>query len=138
MDKAKNLMRKELEWIRRQPKARGTKSKARIDAFDDIKKDASKNLKENELALDIKMTRLGSKILELHRLRKSYGDKNILDGFDYAFKRKERVGIVRPNGMGKSTLLRLITGAGRAGWGQNNYGRNRKIWLLHPKRNAPG
>lgn len=108
--KAKNLMRKELEWIRRQPKARGTKSKARIDSFDDIKKEASKNLKEQELSMDIKMTRLGSKILELHRLRKSYGDKNILAGFDYTFKRKERVGIVGPNGVGKSTFLRLITG----------------------------
>ncbi|MDZ7848440.1 MAG: ATP-binding cassette domain-containing protein [Owenweeksia sp.] len=110
LDKAKNLMRKELEWIRRQPKARGTKSKARVDSFGDLQREASKNLKENEMALDIKMTRLGSKILELHRLRKSYGDLKILDGFDYAFKRRERVGIVGPNGVGKSTLLRLLTG----------------------------
>lgn len=110
VDKAKNLMRKELEWIRRQPKARGTKSKARIDAFQDIKSEASKNLKEGELSMDIKMTRLGSKILELHRLRKSYGEKKILRGFDYTFKRRERVGIVGPNGVGKSTFLRLITG----------------------------
>lgn len=108
--KAKNLMRKELEWIRRQPKARGTKSKARIDAFHGLKKEASKNLSQDELTLDIKMERLGSKILELHKVRKQYDDKLILDGFDYTFKRGERIGIVGNNGMGKSTLLRLITG----------------------------
>jgi ATP-binding cassette subfamily F protein uup len=108
--KARNLMRKELEWIRRQPKARGTKSKARIDAFHDIKKEANRDLREKELALDIKMTRLGSKILELHRLRKNYGEKKILAGFDYIFKRRERVGIVGPNGVGKTTFLRLLTG----------------------------
>jgi len=107
--KAQNLMRKELEWIRRQPKARGTKSKARIDNFKEIKKEASKDLRESELALDMKMTRLGSKILELHRLRKSYGQLKIVDGFDYVFKRGERVGIVGPNGVGKSTFLKLIT-----------------------------
>lgn len=110
MSKAQNLMRKELEWIRRQPKARGTKSKARVEAFDDIQKEATKDLREKELALDIKMTRLGSKILELHRLRKSYGSFKILDGFDYVFKRRERVGIVGPNGVGKTTFLRMITG----------------------------
>lgn len=108
--KAKNLMRKELEWMRRQPKARGTKSKARIEAFHDLKGEAGKNLDNDELKLDVKMTRLGSKILELHRLRKSYGDLNIVDGLDYTFKRKERAGIVGPNGVGKTTFLRLLTG----------------------------
>lgn len=108
--KAKNLMRKELEWIRRQPKARGTKSKARVGAFHDLKKEASKDLREQELNLDIKMTRLGSKILEMHRLRKSYPDKEILKGFDYVFKRRERVGIIGANGVGKTTFLRLLTG----------------------------
>ncbi|MAN02713.1 MAG: ABC transporter [Owenweeksia sp.] len=109
-DKARNLMRKELEWIRRQPKARGTKSKARIDAFHDLKDKASHRVKDEKLELDIKMTRLGSKILELHRLRKSYGDLKIVDGFDYTFKRKERVGVIGKNGVGKSTFLRLLTG----------------------------
>ncbi len=108
--KAKNLMRKELEWIRRQPKARGTKSKARVSAFEDVKRDASQKLGRDELKLGIRMERLGSKILELHRVRKSYGDLKIVDGFDYIFKRKERAGIVGPNGVGKSTLLRMITG----------------------------
>jgi ATP-binding cassette subfamily F protein uup len=108
--KAKNLMRKELEWIRRQPKARGTKSKARVDAFEGIKKDASKDLSDDQLQLNIRMTRLGSKILEIHKLRKSYGDKHLIDGFDYVFKKGEKVGIAGANGSGKSTLLRLITG----------------------------
>lgn len=109
VDKARNLMRKELEWMRRQPKARGTKSKARIDAFGDLKKVATTDLREDELKLNIKMTRLGSKILEVHKLRKSYGDKQILDSFNYVFKKGEKAGIVGPNGAGKSTLMRLIT-----------------------------
>ena len=109
--KAHNLMRKELEWIRRQPKARGTKSKARVDNFQSIKAEASKDLREDELRLQVKMTRLGSKIVELHKLRKSYGDLNILDGFSYTFKKREKVGIVGPNGVGKSTFLRMLTGA---------------------------
>ncbi len=109
-DKARNLMRKELEWIRRQPKARGTKSKARIDAFHNLKDKASKSQQEEKLELDIKMTRLGSKILELHKLKKSYGELKIVDNFDYTFKRGERVGIIGENGVGKSTFLRLITG----------------------------
>lgn len=108
--KAKNLMRKELEWIRRQPQARGTKSKARISAFHDLKKEAHKKVVDEKLEMDIKMTRLGSKILELHKLKKSYGDLQILDSFDYVFKRGERVGIVGKNGVGKSTFLKLITG----------------------------
>ncbi len=108
--KAKNLLRKELEWMRRQPKARGTKSKARIDSFYDLKGEAGKNLEDSKLELDVKMTRLGSKILEVHKLRKSYGDLKIVEGFDYVFKRKERTGIVGPNGVGKSTFLKMITG----------------------------
>ncbi len=108
--KAKNLLRKELEWMRRQPKARGTKSKARIDSFYTLKDEAGKNLEDSKLELDVKMTRLGSKILEVHKLRKSYGDLKIVEGFDYVFKRKERTGIVGPNGVGKSTFLKMITG----------------------------
>lgn len=110
LDKARNLMRKELDWIRRQPKARGTKSKARIDAFHDLKKEASKDLREDQLELNIKMTRLGSKILEVHKLKKSYGEKRLIEGFNYVFKKGEKVGIAGPNGSGKSTLLRMLTG----------------------------
>lgn len=108
--KAQSLMRKELQWIRRQPKARGTKSKARVDAFQDIKKEASKDLSEGELKMRVKMTRLGSKIIELHKVGKSYGSLPILDNFDYVFKGGEKIGIVGPNGVGKTTLMRLLTG----------------------------
>lgn len=110
VDKARNLMRKELEWICRQPKARGTKSKARIDAFDDIKKEATKDLREDQLQLNIRMTRLGSKILEVHKLKKSYGDKQLIENFNYVFKKGEKIGIAGANGSGKSTLLRMLTG----------------------------
>jgi ABC transport system ATP-binding/permease protein len=108
--KAKSHMRKELEWIRRQPKARGTKQKARVDAFHETKKVASQNLDKDELELGTKMERLGTKIVELHNLSKSYGDLPILKQFSYNFKRQERMGIVGPNGAGKSTFLRMILG----------------------------
>ena len=109
LGKAKNLFKKELEWMRRQPQARGTKSKSRIDAFHDLKGEAHQRLDEDQVQLDIKTTRLGSKIIEMHRVRKSYGDLKILDGFDYVFKRGEKIGIVGPNGVGKSTFLNLVT-----------------------------
>jgi ATP-binding cassette subfamily F protein uup len=108
IDKARNTFKKELEWIRRQPKARGTKQKARIDSFQDIKKVASQRIDEDEIDIPVKMERLGSKILELHKVGKSFGDKVILDGFTYNFQRKERLGIVGNNGTGKSTFLNLI------------------------------
>jgi len=108
--KARSLFKSELQWIRKQPKARGTKQKARTDAFEDIKKTASQNIEKDELEIPIKMERLGSKILELHKVSKSYPNLNILDNLTYTFKRQERLGIVGPNGVGKSTLLRIITG----------------------------
>lgn len=110
VEKAQNLYRKELDWMRRQPKARTTKSKSREDAFYDTEKTAKTNLKQDELKVDVNMQRMGSKILELHRLRKAYGDNVLLDGFDYKFRRGERIGIVGPNGCGKSTLLKMILG----------------------------
>jgi len=106
--KARSHMRTELEWIRRQPKARGTKQKARIDAFHETKKVASQNIEKDELEIGTKMERLGSKIVELHNLSKAYGDLTILEKFSYNFKRKERLGIVGPNGAGKSTFLKMI------------------------------
>ncbi|WP_417265333.1 ABC-F family ATP-binding cassette domain-containing protein [Brumimicrobium sp.] len=108
--KARSLFKKELQWIRRQPKARGTKQKARTDAFEGIKKTASQNIDKEELEIPIKMERLGTKILELHNISKSYPGLKILDKLSYTFKRQERLGIVGPNGVGKSTLLRIITG----------------------------
>jgi ATP-binding cassette subfamily F protein uup len=110
IDKARNTFKKELEWIRRQPKARGTKQKARIDSFQDIKKVASQRIDEDEIDIPVKMERLGSKILELHKVGKSFGEKAILDGFTYNFQRKERLGIVGNNGTGKSTFLNIIQG----------------------------
>ena len=110
IDKARNTFRKELEWIRRQPKARTTKSKSRIDAFDDIKKTAHQRIDKDEIDIPIKMERLGTKILELHHMGKSFGDTKILNDFSCHFKRKERVGIVGQNGAGKTTFLNLIQG----------------------------
>lgn len=106
--KAKNTFKKELDWIRRQPKARGTKQKARVDSFQDLKKVASQRIDEDEMEIPIKMERLGSKILEVHKIKKSFGDKVIIDNFTYNFQRQERLGIVGNNGTGKSTFLNLI------------------------------
>lgn len=111
IEKAQNLYRKELDWMRRQPKARTTKSKARIDSFGDIKKVAKTRIDDRKVELEINMHRLGSKILELHNVGKSFDGKQLLHKFDYKFQRKERVGIIGRNGTGKSTLLNLITGA---------------------------
>ncbi|MBG7611532.1 ABC-F family ATP-binding cassette domain-containing protein [Polaribacter sp. BAL334] len=108
-EKAKNLFKKELDWMRRQPKARTTKSKSRIDDFYQIKEKAQQRRTEHKVQLEINMERLGSKILELHKLKKSYGEKKILDGFEYVFKRGERIGIIGKNGTGKSSFLNIIT-----------------------------
>lgn len=109
--KAKNTMRTELEWIRRQPKARGTKQKARVDAFDGIKKTATQKIQKDELEIKVQMNRLGSKIVEIHRLGKQFGDTNLINDFSYVFKRGEKIGIVGANGSGKSTLLNMLTGS---------------------------
>jgi len=109
LGKAKSLFKKELEWMRKQPKARTTKSKSRIDDFYQIKEKAHQRRKDHQVQLEINMERLGSKILELHKVHKSFGDKKILDGFDYVFKRGERVGIIGKNGTGKSSFLNIIT-----------------------------
>ncbi len=108
--KAKSLLKKELEWMRRQPRARGTKAKYRIEAFYEIKEVASQNLKKDKLALDIQEARQGGKILELHNVSKSYGEKILVDNFSYVFKKKDRIGVVGKNGIGKSTFLNLLTG----------------------------
>ncbi len=108
-EKNKNLWRKELEWMRRQPKARTTKSKSRIDAFGKLD-EKTKELRPNqEVELSVKMSTQGNKILELHHIGKSYGDKNIISDFSYVFKKKDRIGVAGKNGSGKSTFLQLIT-----------------------------
>ncbi len=110
LGKAKSLYKKELDWMRRQPKARTTKSKSRIDDFSAIKEKAHKRRNEHEVQLEINMERLGNKIVELHKLKKSFGDKVILDGFEYVFKKGERIGIIGKNGTGKSSFLNILTG----------------------------
>ncbi len=110
LTKAKNLLRKELEWMRRQPKARGTKAKHRVNAFDDVKSKAGKKIDESEIELSINMQRLGTKILEFHNVGKSFGELSILRKFEYTFKKGERIGIVGGNGTGKSTFLNMILG----------------------------
>ena len=111
VEKAKNLYVKELDWMRRQPKARTTKSKSRIDDFYKIKEAAHKRRKEHSVQLEINMERLGSKTVEFHNVSKNFGDLCVLNKFNYNFLRGERVGIIGKNGTGKSTFLNLLTSA---------------------------
>jgi ATP-binding cassette subfamily F protein uup len=113
LDKTKKLFRKELDWIRKSPQARTTKAKSRIHAFEEIKDKANQKLDNSAIQLDFKTARLGSKILEANYISKSYDDKKIVDNFHYKFKKGERVGIVGPNGVGKSTFIKLLTGQER-------------------------
>ena len=110
VSKAKNLFKKELEWMRRQPKARTTKSKSRIDDFHQIKEVAHQRRKDHQVQLDIQMERLGSKVVELHHVSKAFDEKLLINKFDYVFKRGERIGIIGKNGTGKSTFVNMITG----------------------------
>jgi|TARA_B110001452_G_scaffold73188_1_gene59252 ATP-binding cassette subfamily F protein uup len=108
LHKAKQLFKKELDWMRKSPSARTGKSKDRIDRFKDVKKVANQRIDDTEVTLALNSQRLGGKILELHKVAKSYPDKLLIEQFSYVFKKGERVGIVGPNGCGKSTLLKLI------------------------------
>lgn len=110
VDKAQNLFVKELDWMRRQPKARTTKSKSRQDDFYVIKEKAQSRRREQEVELEINMERMGSKIIELHKLNKKFTDRVILQNFSYDFQRGDRVGIIGKNGTGKSTFLNILTG----------------------------
>lgn len=109
-EKAKNLYNKELEWIRRQPKARGTKAKYRVDAFKEVKEKAHQNLEKQKLELDVKTRRQGGKVLEMEAVSKSFGEKQLFENFSYTFKKGERLGVVGKNGTGKSTFLNILTG----------------------------
>jgi ATP-binding cassette subfamily F protein uup len=122
IDKAKNLFRKELEWMRKQPKARTTKSKSRQDAFYVVEAKAKQNLDEQRLTLEMKMSRLGGKVAELKKVNKSFGDKIILKGFDYTFKRGDRIGVVGKNGAGKTTFLNMLQGLEPPDSGKVNIG----------------
>ncbi len=110
VNKARQLLKKELEWMRRQPRARGTKAKYRIDAYYELEKKASQNLKKDKLELDFREARQGGKILEVEHIAKQYGDLTIVEDFSYVFKKKDRIGVVGKNGVGKSTFLDILTG----------------------------
>lgn len=108
--KDRNIFRRELEWMRRQPKARGTKAQYRIDAFEELKDKTSGKRSDGELDLNLRTSRLGTKILEVENLSKRFGEKVLLDHFTYTFKRFDRVGLIGKNGMGKTTLMNMLTG----------------------------
>ena len=110
-EKAKNLYRTELEWIRRMPQARGHKAKYRVDAFDDLKTKAHRRHDEKNMELNVKSTRMGGKILVLEHVKKRFGDTVILNDFSYTFSRNEKLGIIGKNGTGKTTFLNIITGS---------------------------
>lgn len=108
--KAKNLYKKELEWIRRMPQARGTKSRSRIEAFEKLEEKVSQKVEAEGKTFSIKSQRIGSKILEINNISKSYDNKKMIDDFSHIYKRGDKIGIVGSNGCGKTTLLEIITG----------------------------
>lgn len=118
IDKAKNLYRKELDWIRRQPKARGTKAKYRVDAFNDTKAKAFSGSQTQELKLNAKASRQGKKILEVEALSHGFADKQLIQNFSYTFQKQDKIGIVGPNGSGKTTFIRLLLGELEANSGE--------------------
>ena len=122
IDKARNEYRKELEWMRKQPKARTTKSRSREQNFYEVEGRAKQKIEDNKVELQMKMNRLGGKVAELKKVYKSYGEKVILKGFDYTFKKGERVGVVGKNGAGKSTFLEMLQGNEPADSGKINIG----------------
>lgn len=122
IDKARNTYRKELEWMRKQPKARTVKSKSRQDNFYKVEAKAKQRIEDAQLELQVKMSRLGGKVIELKKVYKSFGEKPIMKGFDYTFKKGERIGVVGKNGVGKSTFLNMLQGLEEADSGKINIG----------------
>lgn len=129
--KAKNLMRTELEWMRRSPKARGTKSKSRISSFYELEDKAKKRVEQKAIEFDIAPSRLGSKIVELHNISKSYGERTLFENFSYKFQRFDKVGIVGVNGSGKSTFLKIMTGKMESDTGKVVIGETIKFGLYN-------
>ena len=122
IDKARNTYRKELEWMRKQPKARTTKSKSRQDNFYVVEAKAKQRIEDQQVELQMKMNRLGGKIVELKKVYKSFGEKVILKGFDYTFKKGERLGVIGKNGVGKSTFINMLQGIEEPDSGKINIG----------------
>ncbi|MCF8219154.1 MAG: ABC-F family ATP-binding cassette domain-containing protein [Bacteroidales bacterium] len=127
IDKAKNLYRKELEWMRRMPKARGTKAQARVEAFYSLEQKANQQVDDSRSQLFVKSERLGKKILEINDIYKSFGNLKIVEAFSYTFKRGEKIGVVGPNGIGKSTLFNMIVGDEKPDKGSIVHGQTTKI-----------
>lgn len=122
IDKARNTYRKELEWMRKQPRARTTKSKSRQDNFYQVEAKAKQKIEDRQVELQVKMTRLGGKVVEMKKVYKQFGEKVILKGFDYTFKNGERAGVIGKNGAGKSTFINIIQGIEQADSGKVNIG----------------
>lgn len=126
-DKNRQLMKKELEWVRRMPQGRGTKAKSRVKAFHDLKEELSKTFDDSKLEIQVKPDRLGSKILELHNVSMEIEEKVLFENFNYKFKQKDKVGIIGPNGSGKSTLLNILTGERQPSTGKVVHGETLSI-----------
>lgn len=124
LDKDRKLLKKELDWVRRQPKARSTKAKSRVDSYTDLNEKVSGATVDKEMKIDIKGQRMGKKVLELHNVGKSFKDQKIVEGMNYKFRPYERVGIVGPNGVGKTTFLKILTGEIRPDTGKVVQGDN--------------
>ncbi|NJM94882.1 MAG: ABC-F family ATP-binding cassette domain-containing protein [Cytophagales bacterium] len=124
VEKARNLMRKELDWMRRQPQARGTKAKYRVEAFYELQDKASQNLNKSDVELDVIGRRQGKKIMEMTQVSKRFDANPVLDNFNYIFKKSDRIGIVGPNGVGKSTFLNMLTGKETIDSGELDKGAN--------------
>ncbi len=122
LQKDKNIYRKELEWMRKQPKARTTKSKSRQDNFELVEERVKQKALDSDVQLQVKMTRMGGKVLEMKKVYKSFGEKKILKGFDYTFKRGERIGIIGKNGVGKSTFINIALQVQPPDSGKVNHG----------------
>ena len=135
--KARKLMNKELEWIRRMPKARTTKNKARVDAFDEIRQKAQQEIYQQELVFNILPHRMGSKILECHNVRKGYGDRVLIDGFSYKWKKGEKIGLVGKNGSGKSTFIKMLTGEVEPDGGKIVIGENTRFGYFRQEERLP-
>jgi ABC transport system ATP-binding/permease protein len=122
IDKARNTYRKELEWMRKQPKARTTKSKSRQDNFYAVEAKAKQRIEDQQIELQMKMNRIGGKVVEMKKVYKAFGDQTILKGFDYTFKKGERVGVIGKNGVGKTTFINILQGIEQPDNGKNNIG----------------
>ena len=136
IEKARNIYSTELEWMRRMPKARGTKAKSRIDQFYETEKVAKQRISNDKLSIDVKTERLGGKILELHKISKQYGDKKLFQSFSHTFKTGEKVGLVGPNGSGKTTFLNMLAGLETPDTGKLVLGETVKIGYYTQKHAA--